>query len=66
MPRRLFTSTYDCGLLLRLAHFLGPNAALMVMAWVPALFECEDDEASGKSVSPSNSADLTMVCEMTD
>ena len=27
--------------------FLSRNAALTVMAWVPALFECEDDEASG-------------------
>ena len=46
-------------------QFLGPNAALTVMAWVPALFEREDDEASEEAVSPSNSADPTMVCEMT-
>ena len=32
---------------------------------VPALFECEDDEVSGESVSPSNSADRAMVYEMT-
>ena len=64
MPQSEFTFTNDSGLR-RLVHFLGPNATPTVMAWVPALFECEDDEASGKSVSPSNSADLTMVCEMT-
>ena len=47
MPRMLLKSTNDCGLL-RLAHFLGPNATPTVMAWVPALFECEDDEASAE------------------
>ena len=65
MPGRLLTSTNDCGLLLRLTRFLGPNAALMVMAWVPALFECEDDEASGGSLLPLSAADTANIYGMT-
>ena len=65
MPRRLITPKNDWGLQLRLAHFLGPNAALTEIPWVPALFACEDDEASKEAVSCSNSAGLTMVCDMT-
>ncbi|MEE2949636.1 MAG: hypothetical protein VYD57_00005, partial [Pseudomonadota bacterium] len=38
MPQSLLTFTNDCGLL-RLVHFLDPNAALMVMAW--QLCSCE-------------------------
>ena len=48
MPRTFLQVTNDCGLLRCLAHFLDQNAALTVMAWVPALFECEDDEASAE------------------
>ena len=63
MPQRLITSTNDDDLL-RLVHVLSPNTALTGMAWVPALFECEDDEASGDSVQPSDSPEPTMVYEI--
>ena len=46
-------------------QFLKLNAARTVKEWVPALLECEDDEAPGGLVSLSNSADPMMVYDMT-
>ena len=31
---------------------------------VPALFECEDDEASGRSLLPLSAADTAIIYEM--